>query len=1312
MRFWILPIIALCLCSCSKSTDDPGEPSPQKGQSTTTGATVAAPNGSAANVQPAFSKPTAEQVGSTVRVRVAFGGLPPRESIGALLHREEIDNENATQGRDRFVVSLLKGFTEQQLHDPSARLVITRNRTDAHGQPVAEIHPARLLNFDASTGLAVLTYVEEFDYGLDVGFHLERSAISASSIPILRAASGSDEGARGRFAPPFSIDAGVLSAFSGNQGQLQFSATDAALENGTIHLAVQAPDKLLGFLEETGGGKATLTPIGNLKLQIRTSELKPVSIAFGKIVGSGINIGITTQGTSGDLAPSQIVLRIIESPDDAQQDLAKAAPGTAYRSIETTRTLPLHQMRAPDGQWTGTLAAPSEGEERIYLLQLSWSLFPGARLPTAFGQPFLVKLKKNGDLVHATTVGLVNLNDAPANGAETTQTHPLEAEVYDIQSIAGGREVLMRFKQAPHWKRFSLSSNQWLPLPPGHLASMSITGNLSSLYVLDRGASEVRKYSLPDLKLQTSVKLPNDKPYTWVASGCNSDRSPVFVASSTEVMALASDTLQRLDSIPPSVFQFPTHQRAFSNDDRIHMAGDGLAFTLYPEGNDSFTRSYACTDDLVGVGARFFDFESYAVGQCGVSAAYLLNDEWMHTVATPGAQRVTTKEPPHPQRRAARWLLPNSPVILRLFAADESALPPQKPKIECFSYFDDTPFAVIDTPELYGVDQQGAYLLERTRWLAFDPYSARLGVVAVGRKQWVVHQVVAQPNHKQPVLLNWPDTLVARGGKFVFSPVLLGGSTFSADVMGTKEPITPQVAGGSVSFPIVQHELSSLMLTNLKVPGAEGRELVYPVPIHVRGSQLPLAISGDTSIEDLDRFAAGFKSLAAAKDNSRVLNSTRHALPRRTRHVLGPVGDYLALITAENHVDFFSLKTRTLAGSIGSPADATYFAGADAIFEYNPAMRTLTRIGVPHGRREKSTPLPAGIRLHGLAVGRDANSPLTLILEQVKGQATAQGGDWTLTATHFDRSVVVLDSRTLQAGSLPQPRVLPRAGKEVQNPFILGSMAKQPVFIPSSHSGHFMTLPNAFILLSQRLSVAAWFTQPGTGLLNLSTQADGPIGSISGMRVVNRMGDTFVGGVSDHFGNRGGVLGVTSCGRYRLCQVKSEPPTQEGVEVRTVENDTLLFRVGRLSLLREEFARSANHIQRTVSVLSDAGPLAILSAGGKLLQLVDLDIPKLAKEMSPSVFHVTSQAPPCMIEGGVLEYQIQVNNPDAVASYRLRTDMPGASISATGMVRYQAPRQDLVEPSLVTIPAEIIGRLGETVPHEIPIFLIPLNAVK
>ena len=47
---------------------------------------------------PTLAGPTKEQAASTVRVRVASGGLPPQDFTGALLHRDELSIHRSHYG--------------------------------------------------------------------------------------------------------------------------------------------------------------------------------------------------------------------------------------------------------------------------------------------------------------------------------------------------------------------------------------------------------------------------------------------------------------------------------------------------------------------------------------------------------------------------------------------------------------------------------------------------------------------------------------------------------------------------------------------------------------------------------------------------------------------------------------------------------------------------------------------------------------------------------------------------------------------------------------------------------------------------------------------------------------------------------------------------------------------------------------------------------------------------------------------------------------------------------------------------------------
>ena len=138
-----------------------------------------------------------------------------------------------------------------------------------------------------------------------------------------------------------------------------------------------------------------------------------------------------------------------------------------------------------------------------------------------------------------------DLNDTKSANDGRQKMFPLEAPVRDLKEIAGGREVLLQFDGPPFWKRFSLTRNEWLPLPPMNLTDVHITGNATALFVLDRGAAEVRKFMLTDLKQVNSVKLSGEQIPVAILAGCNSERAPVHVLMKEEVLSLDPNSLLR-----------------------------------------------------------------------------------------------------------------------------------------------------------------------------------------------------------------------------------------------------------------------------------------------------------------------------------------------------------------------------------------------------------------------------------------------------------------------------------------------------------------------------------------------------------------------------------------------------------------------------------------------------------------------------------------------------------------------------------------------------------------------------------------------
>jgi hypothetical protein len=1302
-----LPVCLIAISLCLGACKDKGGAPLATADSTPVAAPAEKPSTQAPpNKAATWPKVTPEEASSTVIVKVVAGGIPPKSYPGAILHRDEVKDIPILQDTKRCVLAVLSGWNEDQLRNRGCRIYINRNRTDNAGNMESAGHMAQLLQFDQETGLAALRYVENFDATLEAGYHLERSPQPPGGTLAIRALAG--DAAYGaptanvQHGPPLVFQAGTFSPMEGNGGKIEFPPGQNGTESEEGPSLFAVNDKLVGFLSSPAPGKLVRTD--HLKLDFPVPSFNPVGIAFGTKVSGSLPIVITTEN-SGPKLSGQLRLRFLDSGEakatDSPSPGRPSQPGSAFKIDPRT----LVYLTSNDSvKWRGQLKLPDEtGSEISYRLQLGWSPFPTDVEPSLFSRIFTVKLKVDAQSnnVVAETEGIDNLNNVPQPAQGVATSFALEAKIRDFYEIAGGREVLFRLDGPPYWKRFSMTRKEWLPLPPVNLTNAWVAGNLNALFILDRSTSDVRKFGLADLRPLGAVKLPANE-YVASLAGADSEHGPVQVLSKEGSLALSADNLQRRD------FTFAVdrimHQslERYGPQDEFQISGDSLTTFQY---RNTITGHLHYASDALGAQRDYISTKIGGVDRCGVpvSAAYALDpDHWLSTVATPDGNRVISTEPPGPQRRCAHWLCPVGPVIFRKTPSDPNAIPPQASAIQCYSYFDSSPFAEIPAPELEE-PRMGTGMQAESRWIAFDPYSLRLGVVSIDRKNWVIHQIPTSTNRSQPVLLNWPDPILQRGTEWRFKPMLFGGTDFTAELLGAKES-SVKVENGEIIASVAPQELASLQLLNIKVPG-KGGILTYGVPLHILGPQLPIvAPPGETNLATV---GASFESLASPKDSVKTLRSTVVGSAEPVRDVLGPAANHLIFVTDTQHVEFFSLASRSIVKVLAAPAKATYFAGAEALFDYDGNARTLTRISVPDGRHENTMTLPKGLRLHALGVGRAATSPLTLLLEQIQGETSGQLGDYTLTLTYFDRDAVVVDSHTLAASGWAQPKLWLDKNKFAVNgnPYNFGALAAAPRPLATSHSGQFVTLPQVFLALG-RQSFAVPFP-PGGNPTTLDMGSFPPTGSISGSIAANSMGTVFNGGISDNYMPIGSVnTSVTPCGRYRLI---SHPPgagsSSETVSVQTVENKQALLELGRLDFNRQLFNPSNMQAPRRIFVAGDSGPLIVQAGGGRVIQIVDFDIPALAREMSPKTFHVTSQAPPLVLTGGAFDYQIEVNNPEVVTSYRLHNETPGATITPQGKFHYNAPQ--VTEPTRVSFSVEILGKDGQSVMHEFPVFVLP-----
>jgi hypothetical protein len=476
----------ILLCGCDKK-------SPALDAQARQTTEVATPVESSAASPKASTTATAEQIGSSVRVRVIAGGLPVKNVTGAILHREELSESGGAFDNNRCVLALLEGWTEEQLRSEQARFLIYRNLPDAQGELQGNSYAGKLIQFDAATGVAAIAFAQGFSATTDLGFMIDRSPVPAGQAVALRfhtdaavapALPSSPE--RAGFSRTFAPMLPVSASFSmeGN-ARLNFPPPGADVISDESALIVTAPRLLRGFA--TGSETARFVPIPPMRLGMEIPTITPVSAAFAE-GSSSVQMTVDFELKNVERPPRRLWLRKTKIAAGGTIDLE--AFTEPYQPIPGAgQDTPLSLASGAKQFQTSLAASERFDEESSYLVQLAWQMSETERLPTLSSRPFLVKISRKPSGVVVETRGITNLSSATPEPEGQVATFPLEAPVIGIFEIAGGREVLMQLQGEPFWKRFSLEKKEWLPLPPANLLTVAMAGNRSNLFVLDIGCT-------------------------------------------------------------------------------------------------------------------------------------------------------------------------------------------------------------------------------------------------------------------------------------------------------------------------------------------------------------------------------------------------------------------------------------------------------------------------------------------------------------------------------------------------------------------------------------------------------------------------------------------------------------------------------------------------------------------------------------------------------------------------------------------------------------------------------------------------------
>jgi hypothetical protein len=216
---------------------------------------------------------------------------------------------------------------------------------------------------------------------------------------------------------------------------------------------------LHGFFSSDASSKGEMVSLGTIDLTRGMVRIRPESVAFGKMEDPvPVVIALAPDGESE--LPNRGGMYSRELASGEAFEISKSGPPFECISDRSKASGYLHE-----GAVHGTLRAPLIGQKEVaHLVQVGWSPAKDG-WDQAFSQPFIVRLKRDGNSVTASVEGLKNLNEANAGADSRIRSLTLEGLARDMMEIAGGRELLVQLESAPYWKRFSMERKDWLPLP-------------------------------------------------------------------------------------------------------------------------------------------------------------------------------------------------------------------------------------------------------------------------------------------------------------------------------------------------------------------------------------------------------------------------------------------------------------------------------------------------------------------------------------------------------------------------------------------------------------------------------------------------------------------------------------------------------------------------------------------------------------------------------------------------------------------------------------------------------------------------------
>ncbi|MEZ0276712.1 MAG: hypothetical protein ACAH88_17520, partial [Roseimicrobium sp.] len=675
--------------------------------------------------------------------------MPPKEVTGALIHVDEFKDEGIKKAHGRFVLAKFKGFREEPQTGSAlyeTTLFVLRNKFNTSGKAEARAYPARVIRRDASTGIMLVHYADEFPYEEDEGLKVERAGLPSENLIRVATAAEREEGPgeslsltsrfvnddesrqkgrKVRIWPKIQPEVGVVTTAATARKIAVFqSAKGNIVAEGS--LVISKSGGLAGFVNDEGVGDISIHGLGSFDLGIKLPQLTPLRVTFNDRATSGT---VEFQLSKGDL---QIEGAAIRKTQGAASLLTqtKALSEKWYEPISGGRTGGLDPLKEDEkiALRISALSALKTGESSSMVLQGAIG-FNGH--PLMYTKPVHVDLKRGDRGIEMTTEGLPDPASAPPSApglaALPSRQLVLEADAKDLIPVNEGKEVLIPLKGPPYWKRLSVNNPQWLALPEVNLAACKLAGNKDALFVLDRTAGTLRRYGLQDLKLEAETKLPpGSSPVDVVAGSCTST-APIHVLMPQGVLSLSpTDLRPTVISIGRRPDTQSTEAMKFSAENVHGASGDG--FSLKAQGGAMLSYEGATT----GMRSGFMGKLRWVHGmQCGVSGAfYSPSTSYFAEVPEMPKEKPLPEHNTGPNRRLIiRGLSSNAPVSFQWKLTDRSVVPPKPPLLACLALFEQTPLIEFEAPEFLAStfttrDNEQDRL--EYRWASLDPYSLNL----------------------------------------------------------------------------------------------------------------------------------------------------------------------------------------------------------------------------------------------------------------------------------------------------------------------------------------------------------------------------------------------------------------------------------------------------------------------------------------------------------------------------------------------------------------------------------------------------------